>query len=346
VTAVAYDLRRTAEVFGRDIEPREVPAERASAPASDMHPVPLISVVMAVRHASATIDEQLAALARQTMAEPWEVVVVDNGSSDDTAVRVLAWQSRVPSLRLVPGPSEPSRSKPLNVGVAAARSERLAFCDADDIVSEGWVEAMCRALAEHAHVTGPIDLARLNPPELVPGDEVARSLVRPTQHTFMPFAMGCNTGWQRDAFCSLGGFDEGLPSGQDKDLSWRTQLAGHELWFEPAATVHRRLRSTMLAAFRQHVRYGRSNTRLALRFQPYGAVSRSARSATHEWAVLLLNARMLLHRGRRVRWAAMAGRQVGRTLPLSKSSRRSLSGSEPKAVWLPGRSQVSVEASS
>jgi glycosyltransferase involved in cell wall biosynthesis len=285
---------------------------------------PLISVVMAVRDGADTIDDQLAALARQTMREPWELVVVDNGSSDDTVERVLAWQERLPSLRLLHGPSRPCQSASLNAGVAAIHGERLAFCDADDVVSDGWVSAMCQALSTHCHVTGPIELARLNPPEFVWGEHVATWLAGPVQHRFLPYAMGCNAGWRREVFSSLGGLAEYVGSCQDRDLSWRAQLSGYELWFAEQAVVHRRQRWTVLAAARQHIRAGRNETRMIARFEAYGARPRSGWEAARAWMELAARLPWLVRRRHRMRWAETTGIQIGLALPLSRAERESL----------------------
>jgi glycosyltransferase involved in cell wall biosynthesis len=282
---------------------------------------PLISVVMAVRDGADTIDDQLAALARQTMREPWELVVVDNGSSDDTVERVLAWQGRLPFLRLLHGPSRPCQAAALNAGVDAARGDRIAICDGDDVVSDGWVSAMCHALSAHDHVTGPIELARLNPPEFVWGDHVATWLEGSVQHRFLPYALGCNVGWRREVFYSLGGFEH---PAQDKDLSWRAQLAGYEIWFAPDAVVHRRQRQTLLAAARQHISYGRKEAKMMARFAPYGARPLSRWQATRTWMELAARLPWLLRRRHRMRWAETAGFQIGRALPLSGAQRRSL----------------------
>lgn len=274
---------------------------------------------MAVRNEAANIDEQLGALARQTHSAPWELVVVDNASDDGTRERALAWCDRIPGLRVVVGPPYPSRSAPQNAGVTEASGDVIAFCDGDDVVSDGWVAAMAAALADHPHVTGPVDLTRLNRPERVWGEHVERWAAGPPQFEFLPFAWGGNSGWRREVFEALGGFDESLKSGHDVDLSWRAQLANYELWFEPAAVVHRRQRSTIGATFLQHVLYGRSNARIYARFKSYGMARRSVAGELRDWAQLGAALPWLVRHPTQL--AETLGLRVGRCLPIVRAPR-------------------------
>lgn len=285
---------------------------------------PLISVVMTVRNGAATIEDQLGALARQTIRDPWEVVVVDNGSSDDTAERALAWRDRLPVIRLIEGPALPAIAASLNAGVAAANASRLAFCDHDDLVGDGWLNAMCEALSAHDHVAGPLELTHMNPPELVWGEHVTSWLVGLAPHRFMPFAMTCNAGWRREVFDGLGGFTEYLPAGHDRDLSWRTQLAGYGLWFAPDAIVHRRQRESLRAAFHQHLRHGRTENRLIARFEAFGTRPPSRWERVRGWIELAARLPWLARRSHRMRWFETAGVQIGYALPLLPAERRRL----------------------
>ena len=103
---------------------------------------PVISVIIPARDASATIERQLRAVCAQELDGSFEVLVVDNGSTDDTSEVVTKVSAALPQIRLVRGPRRPNRSAARNVGAAAAQAPRLAFCDADDIVGEGWLAAL------------------------------------------------------------------------------------------------------------------------------------------------------------------------------------------------------------
>ena len=99
------------------------------------------SVVVPTYNAAATLPEQLAALAAQTIGFPFEVVISDNGSTDDSASVAAAWCDRL-DLRVVDASRGRGVSVARNVGIEAAAADLVLLCDADDGVSAGWVEAM------------------------------------------------------------------------------------------------------------------------------------------------------------------------------------------------------------
>src|SRR4051794_9763721 len=122
---------------------------------------PQLSVIIACRDAQDVLGVQLAALAGQESPVPWEVLICDNGSTDRTVALAETWADRLP-LRVVDAAGIAGAGPARNAGVQAARGEWLAFCDADDEVGDGWLAAVCGALAEHPFVAGRFEGTRLN----------------------------------------------------------------------------------------------------------------------------------------------------------------------------------------
>src|SRR5687767_8249669 len=106
-----------------------------------------LTVILLTRNGATTIGDQLEALAGQTWSESWELVVVDNGSTDGTLQIVEGYRTRFPVLRIVDASEKPGAGHACNEGVRAARGAAFAFCHDDDVVGDGWLAAMGEALA-------------------------------------------------------------------------------------------------------------------------------------------------------------------------------------------------------
>lgn len=274
-------------------------------------------MVIPAHDAATTLPEQLDALVAQELGAPWEVVVVDNASTDDTAAVVERYADRTtpPTVRLLHTSDGSGPSHARNVGIAAAAAPIVACCDADDVVADGWVAAMVAALDRHDFVAGALELDRLNPPWLVAGR--GRSIERRAErHGDLVFPHGCNFGVRRDLFLAHR-FDETWRAGEEIELAYRLRAAGTECVFVPEALVHYRYRPGFAATFRQARIAGRAQRDLRDRRGTGAGAATTARRAL--W--LVARAPRLLTRSGRIRWAWVAGDVAGRI-----SSRR---GSRP-----------------
>jgi len=268
----------------------------------------MLSVVVPVHDAASTLAAQLDALAAQEYRGEWELVVADNGSSDGSADLARSYVERVPRLRVVDASARPGPSAARNIGAAAAHGDALVFCDADDVVAPGWLAAIARGLAEHEFVTGPLEWQRLDPfdRQSTPG------LMTPDPWLgFKPVAPAPNLGVTRAAFDRAGGFDEGLRFGEEIDFSWRLQLGGSVLHFEPQAIVHYRLRSSGRDVWRQRVRWGMSEVASYKRFRRWGVPREPVSAAFADYAGLVRRIRALRSANGRWRWLRDAGRRWG-----------------------------------
>jgi glycosyltransferase involved in cell wall biosynthesis len=228
----------------------------------------LLSVIIPAYNAADTLGVQLDALKAQDYNGDWEIVVVNNGSTDNTAKVVQDYQRLMPHLRLVHGLAKQNPSYARNTDAQAARGDAFLFCDADDVVAPGWVSALAEALEKHDVVFGAIEMQTLNQytrPNLYGRNAKVLFL------DFLPRAVGCNFAISREAFEAVGGFSQDFPRGQDVDISWRLQLRGYSLHDAPAAVVYYRDRTTLLAIWKQGVSNGQAYVNLYRHFAAYMA---------------------------------------------------------------------------
>lgn len=223
------------------------------------------SVVIPVRNGASSIGGQLDALANQRTEFPFEVIVVDDGSSDGTAELVSARIANDARFQLVRIPGGVGAYAARNRGVTAARGHLIAFCDADDEVDEGWLDAMIRALQDAPLAGGTLEIVGLS------GASYYRLTGEmPMLLGFLPAAFTANFGVRRETFDEIGGMDPTLPSGGDADFCWRAQLAGFELRFAADAVVRYRVREDFVSRFRRFYAYGNAHPTLYKRFRAYG----------------------------------------------------------------------------
>lgn len=276
-------------------------------------PTPALTVILCVHNGAATIDAQLDALLAQSWDQPWELLVVDNDSTDATpeiVARRVAEDSRV---RVVAARRRRGLSHARNVGVEHARAPAVAFCDDDDIVGDRWVAAMGDALAEHPIVACRMEYDRLN-------RDFGRGGRSRFQSDGLESIFGYTvasgvSGWQREVWEKLGGNDESMTfTGEDFDMSIRARIElGIEPVFVPEAVYHIRAREGFRATFRQAQNYGRSHVQLYARYGR-GRVdtSREVRRAVRQWLWLLRHLPDLRSPSKRGAWARRAGMRAGR----------------------------------
>jgi glycosyltransferase involved in cell wall biosynthesis len=270
----------------------------------------VISVIVPVRNGMPWLELQLRALAEQECHEPWEVVVVDNNSTDGSRSVAQDWVNHSPKFRLVDASMVRGPGAARNTGVRAAQGELLAFADADDVVQPGWLTAHVVALAQADLSAGVFDSWSLN--GLVPPSPL--SYAPPPALTlfgFLPAAGSNNLALRRGAFEDLGGFAEDLMTGEDFDLSWRSQLFGHRFVLNTDAVVARRNRRGFKAVFTRYTDYGRCGPILYRRFEADG-LRRELNIAAKTWVWLALSTPRLFQSEFRGRWASIAGWRTGR----------------------------------
>lgn len=270
----------------------------------------MISVVIPAYNAAGTVVAQLDALASQTYRGEWEVVVADNGSTDETSALASGMAGGVPDLRVADASGRRGANHARNVGARAARGEFLLFCDADDVVAPTWLETMAAAIRSCDAVGGAIDKELLNHPGTA-SPQPSNAL---WQGDFLPSATGANCGVRATVLRELGGFDESYQfAGDDIEFFWRLQLAGRRICFVRDAVVHIRQRAGATALARRFLQHGLADAQLYRDFRHCGMPRGPTREGVKAWAQLVLLAPWYwANRGRRRHWVSSLARRVGR----------------------------------
>jgi len=272
-----------------------------------------ISVVVPVLNMANSIGPCLDALVAQSLSpDQFEVIVVDNGSTDGTREVV----QRYP-VRLLHEPA-PGACHARNTGIRASTGTFVAFTDADCVSTRGWLRHLARAAAhpEVDVVAGP--LAVLAPERsllsrysaAVGQYDPARTLAHPT----FPYAVTANVCIRRSVLDAVGLFNPAFPTFDAAEFCWRLrQQMPLRATVEARALVFYRTRTTLSAFVRQNYGYGQGTGRLMRRAAPTrrsaharltfrhwrtrvadgGLVARSAAGASHVEAASLLGLHVL-----------------------------------------------------
>ncbi len=224
-----------------------------------------VSVVVATYNRARLLQGTLEALAAQEVPRSlsWEIVVVDNNSSDSTPQLVAAF-AKTTSIP-VQSVFEPRQglSRARNRGVREARGSILAFCDDDVLPAADWVAGIAAAIDRwDAHGVGGRILPRWEspPPRWLTGNwrllrrlsimdfEGSRLLALPLAR--QPQVWGANMAFRRDLFDRLGGFDprRGMAGprlfrGEESDLIDRALELGLRIAYDGSLTVYHRIGS-------------------------------------------------------------------------------------------------------
>jgi GT2 family glycosyltransferase len=230
-----------------------------SSPTALLAQTPRVSVVVCSYNGGRTLDHCLRSLLALDYPD-YEVIVVDDGSTDDTR----AILSRFPTVRALHQANR-GLSSARNVGLAAATGSLLAYTDADCFADPHWLTHLVYQFerSDAAAVGGPnlspedgrlaacVAAAPGQPMHVLESDQVAEHIP------------GCNMAFRKAALESINGFDaQYRKAGDDVDVCWRLQQAGCWVAFAPAAFVWHHRRQTPRAYLRQQAGYGEAEALL------------------------------------------------------------------------------------
>jgi glycosyltransferase involved in cell wall biosynthesis len=290
-----------------------------------------IAVVIPCHNAVGVLGRQLAALARQHPRHEWSVVSGDDGAEDDLPALVQRHRHDLPQVRIVRLDRRSGTGTARNAGARATSAATLLFLDADDEVADGYLDAMAAALERSAVVTAGIDYTRLNPPEVLrrtPADQLCDVL---SGGLFLPHVLGGLMGMDRALFDRLGGFDGRFPALADLDISWRAQLAGHDIAIADT-TVSVSVRSTDRARLRRGRFQGRDIVELRDAFARHGVEPLGWSTHAAGWAALAALAVRTPSAAGRAAFMWELGWQLGEFGGLLDRRRRPAADARPQAA--------------
>lgn len=250
---------------------------------------PVISVICTARNASQTIDEAILSVQQQTF-ETWEMIVVDDGSDDDTAECVARAAEKDPRIKLTRTDGV-GRARALNLAVSRAQTALIANLDADDCFHPKHLEVMARCqqarpefaifctktviFGEGNHPVW-LDEANAGSTNCLEITDVAPQLLarNPVCHSSVLVA--------KETLEAVGGYNETIPSQIDYDLWIRIAAAGGRIGRISVPLVAKRIHMGQSFEARNRLRYLINSARTQAR------AIRLLGGRWHHWLSLIL----------------------------------------------------------
>jgi glycosyltransferase involved in cell wall biosynthesis len=228
----------------------------------DSKPVPIphveVSVVISTRNRAAWLPDCLTGLARQDTEVPFEVVIIDNGSTDDTAQILGDWCDRDDRFQTATE-ERVGLSLGKNRGIRLARAQTILFTDDDVIVDPSWISSYVDFF--HRHASGlAVAGGRIAPVphDLGPwpnwfGDDMLVDLALLDHGAERPltrgeYVWGANMAVPRAFFERFGTWDETIGNREgdretfeDAEFQDRVRAEGVDVWFCPRASINHRV---------------------------------------------------------------------------------------------------------
>lgn len=257
-----------------------------------------VSVVVPFYNAAAHLQDCIAGLLSQSLpADQYEVILVDDGSTDGAAKLAEGYPVRVIQ--------QPNQGAPAarNTGIRAASGAWVALTDSDCITSRNWLRALMQAVRDTGETPAALGAAgsmvghqSIHPAaryvDISGGLEAERHLA----HPLFPFAPTGNVMLRRDALEAVGGFDERFSTYDSCDLFMRlAEVDKGPVHYARAAVVLHMHRDSWGGYWRQQKGYGRGLAEFYLKYR-----DRIEWSAWHEltaWGRLGLDGLLTLKPG-------------------------------------------------
>jgi biofilm PGA synthesis N-glycosyltransferase PgaC len=229
-------------------------------PVFENGPEPLVSVIVPAYNEGKVVGNCVASILASDYPN-FEVILVDDGSSDDTlaAMKVFETDGRVHVMTKPNG----GKAAALNVGIAAAQGEIFFFVDADGIFTRSTIREMLNAFTSEkvGAVCGndaPVNLDRIQTQLACIQTHVGTGFVRRALALIdcLPIVSGNIGAFRRSVIEKTGRFLEGF-IGEDLELTWRVHKAGYRVNFAPKAVVLAEVPSTLIGLWKQRVRWAR-----------------------------------------------------------------------------------------
>jgi biofilm PGA synthesis N-glycosyltransferase PgaC len=248
---------------------RRRPARTAPPPLADY---PLVSLVVPCHDEGAQVRETILQLSRQRYPH-FEIIAVNDGSSDDTGAQLDALQADLPQLRVIHFASNQGKAMGLRMAAVAARGDFLVCIDGDALLDEYATHWLVSHMVGHPRVGSVTGNPRIrNRSTLLGKLQVGEfssiiGLIKRAQRVYGRIftVSGVIACFRKSALHDVGYWSTDMVT-EDIDISWRLQMRHWDIRYEPNALCWILMPETLRGLWRQRLRWAQGGVEVLLRY--------------------------------------------------------------------------------
>lgn len=248
--------------------------ERGAAPYTEppqLAQTPFASILIPCHNEGANVDETIEAAASQSYPD-FEIIAINDGSSDDTAQRLDALVADYPRLRVIHLDGNHGKANALRMGALAARSEYLLCIDGDALLEAHALHWMMFHLTSGPRVGAVTGNPRIrNRSTLLGKLQVGEfssiiGMIKRAQRVYgrLFTVSGVISGFRKTAIHRVGYWSDDMVT-EDIDISWRLQMDHWDIRYEPNALCFILMPETFRGLWKQRLRWACGGVETMLR---------------------------------------------------------------------------------
>ena len=219
----------------------------------------LVSVITAARNAESTIEKCINSVNIQKFGHPYEHLIVEDGSTDNTEEIIKKYERKIETLHFIKGPGTgPGAAR--NVGVRKAKGKIIVFIDADCEADKEWLKNLVDPIM-NKKVSGTCGSVKTPDEISIIGKVIGLDWEYRQEKNIIEnkkwFHM-MNTAYDRNCFDEVGFIDEDLITGEDIEFFQRV-VKNNLVAFVKNAIVYHYHRQSLMSYFRQFYYYGKGS---------------------------------------------------------------------------------------
>lgn len=233
---------------------------------------PSVSILVPCYNESVNVRETIAHLDRLHYPD-YEIIAINDGSSDDTLDQLKQLAHEYPRLRVVNLASNQGKAMGLNTGAMLARSDYLICIDGDALLAPEAAHWLVRHFLKYPHVAAVTGNPRIRTRSTLLGKiqvgefSAIVGLIKRAQRVYGKLftVSGVIAAFRKSALHEVGYWSNDMIT-EDIDISWKLQLAGWEIRFEPKALCWVLMPETLNGLWRQRLRWAQGGGEVLIRY--------------------------------------------------------------------------------